>query len=284
MIYNTFDVETTGFYPYSGDTMFSYCIGDEDGNVGVYRLDGKNKKKNWKRLKEFFADTCVAKIAHNYKFELGFLKAASIHVPEKTIWHDTMIISQLLRNLAPSHALDKLCWELCYFSMDLDKKVHSMGKVLGGFQHVPKKLMKEYQITDGQRPMLLFKIFYKGLFENKKLYKDYLNEIELIKVTQRFEQFGIVISIKKSLELIEWMEKELEKNTSRCYKLLGEFVNLSGTEQVKKILYERYKFPILKYTDSEQPSIDKDVLMQLKEMYPKKKIFDMIFKNPNSNL
>ena len=46
-----------------------------------------------------------------------------INLPIETTIHDTMIQSQLLRNLAPSHTLDYLCWELGGWSRDEDKEV-----------------------------------------------------------------------------------------------------------------------------------------------------------------
>jgi DNA polymerase I-like protein with 3'-5' exonuclease and polymerase domains len=116
-----FDTETIGMTPYSGSKMFAFCIGwivdnGADCVVDVYRFDNKNEKENEqsrKILREFILDSDIVKICHNFKYELSFLKCEGYEIPENTVWHDTMIMSQMLRNLASSHALDAVCFDLC---------------------------------------------------------------------------------------------------------------------------------------------------------------------------
>ncbi len=186
MTFKAFDIETTGLNSFT-DKIFSYCVGDWNGEVAVSRLDRADSSFNWLNLQGFFKETSIAKICHNMHFEYNFMKSHNIHIPEETVWHDTMLMSQLLRNLAPSHALDALCYELCGYSRALDVKVKMMAKKLGGYQNIPESIMTPYQKADGERTMLLFRLWYEEIKADEKLYEDYLNEIELIKVTQRLE-------------------------------------------------------------------------------------------------
>lgn len=281
MIYKSFDIETTGFSPYKGDSIFAYCIGHEDGKVDVYRFDKGLSERVLaeKVLRTFFNNTNIAKVCHNYKFELQFLLVnLQLHIPRETEWHDTMLMSQLVRNLAPSHTLDYLCWELCGYSRDLDHKVKRLGKALGGYQNIPEYIMDPYQKADGERTMLLFQCWHNEIVSNPKLYKDYLTEIELVKVTQREESFGIQFAEKEAAVLYEWLQNQLEEITEDAYELLGERININSDDQLRRILYKKYNYPITKLTKkAKKPAVDKLVLMDLRDKYPNP-IFDYILK------
>ena len=120
------DIETTSLSQYKG-VIFSYCIGGYNGEVGVYRLDTIKRKKNLIKLQEFFEETSTAKIAHNFHFELKWFRLHGINIPEETVWEDTMIMSQLLRNDAPSHALHNLCYTLCGYPKIIDEEIERMN-------------------------------------------------------------------------------------------------------------------------------------------------------------
>lgn len=269
-----FDVETTGLYPYQGDRIFAFCIGDEDGNVDIYRKSNKNFRKV---LQDFFLDTSIEKVGHNIKFDLTMVLMEKIKIPEETIIHDTMLQSQILRNLAPFHSLDYLCWELGGISRDRDKEVKKLADAYGGYQNVPIHLMNQYQIDDAQRTMLLHKTFYPDILASDIVHKDYLNEIAMINTTIRLEEHGVYVDKKKCFELITWMENELDTVQDDVYELMGEFANLNSPNQLMRILYTIYEFPILKYTKTRLPSTDKEVLAQLREEHPHP-IHDLILK------
>lgn len=278
--YQVFDIETTGVNPRTSE-IFSFCIGYWNGDVDVYRVDYKSKKRNarnWKILERFFADTSIAKIAHNYKFELSFLKKHGIHVPEGTVWHDTILMSQLLRNLAPRHALEWLGWELFDYPRDRDIEVKKLGTLYGGYHKVPKDLMHDYQIDDGLRPMVLFRIWKKYFRPGEPLWEDYVNEIELVKTTQRLESYGIMIHRKNAEELLVETRINFRRVQEETYNYLGEYINLNSDKKLVPLLYERFGFPVLKLTKNKNPSVDKDVLFELKELFPDEKIFDLIFR------
>lgn len=300
--YKTIDYETFndlsfdyGTRPYHKNThIFSYCIGNNMGDVNVCRLDTQDKRynrKNWIKLFQFWKDKSIGKIGHNVKFEINLNRANNIPLPEDTSLHCTMIQNQLLRNLAPSHGLAFLNWELndpqiysyehrVFDSKSLDKYVKDEAKKLGGYNKIEKTLMDIYQVADGQRPMLLFMLFDNIIQKNKELYEDYLNEMELIKATQRMEEYGLKIDRESCNELIQWLDNQLDEIENEAYDLLGKFINLKSPDQLSRILYfDHYSFPIYKFTDDKKPSTDKDTLMQLKEDFPNEKIFDYILKH-----
>ena len=276
-----FDVETTGTKAQHKDDIFSYCIGwPVYGNSGevvdvyvevrrVDNEDGEKNKNNWIYLQKLFLDATITKIAHNFKFELHFLHRHGIEIAENTIWHDTMLMSQCLRNLAPSHALDFLCWELCGYSRELDEAVKKEFKALGSYQLINHDLMDQYQRADGERPFLLFFTFSKFLKDEPARYNDYLVEIENTKSTQKEESFGIQLDFRNMQRLELWLYGELEKVRDESFEILSEYINLNSDDQVRRILYEKLQLPILGYTKGAQakPSTDKDILLTLRAQF-----------------
>lgn len=274
----SFDTETTGLDVHGDARMFAYSVCDTSGNTEVFRVDQKGKRKvAISYLKNFFKDTSKEKIMHNSKFDLLVVMKEGIKIPKNSVIHDTMIQSQLLRNLAPSHSLDYLCWELCGWSRELDKKISTMGKALGGYQHIPVPFMNKYQDWDAQRTQLLHQTFYPDIEKNPKLYKDYLNELALIRTTIRLEQHGILLSRNNCAKLIQWLQDELEHTREESFEKLGEYVNLNSSAQIARILYKKYNMPIIKLTKSKKPATDKATLAKLREDYPHE-IHDLILK------
>ena len=268
-----FDVETTGLRPHNGDRIFSFCIADYKGNVDVYQMNNRGKKV----LKEFWADKTKQKVMHHGKFDMSFLKYHDVPIPKGTIIHDTMIASQMLRNLAPTHSLDGLAWELCGYPKDLDSDIKKEGKALGGYDKIPKKKMTKYQIADGQRTMLLHQGFLPEILESPALYQDYLVEMELIFVTMRLEEYGIYIHRKNCNNLINHLNEELDYINDEAYELLGYRANIASNQQLQSILFKRLNLPPLKVTKN-GPSCDMDTINYLRESHPHP-ILDLILKH-----
>ena len=267
----SFDVETTGLDPFQGDYVFAYCIGWLRGDsieVEVVRLDKEDKQKGIERLQNFFNDTSIEKVGHNIKFDLKFIRALGIKVPDETIIHDTMIMSQLLNNLAPSHSLKELIWRFRGTPRDTEKDVQRIAQARGGYHRVPEHIMHQYQIQDGENTLLLYLLWEDEFRKSPKLWEDYRNEMDLIMETIRMEEFGVRLDFHAVKKLTAWMEDELQEVSKYCLSTFGEVPNLNSPEQVNYFLYKKLKLPILEYTKQSAPSSDKDVLLKLREVSP----------------
>ena len=276
-----FDIETTGYRPKDGAEIFAYCITWPNGYTEVHRMDTRDpvhNKRGWDRLRAFYADERVAKICHNFKFEKQFLDAHGILYPANTVWHDTMLMSRILRNLAPSHALDYFPWELIGYTRDFDKRVNLQSKARGGrYDRVDEQLMHNYQIADGERTMLLFLAWYDMFKDNPQLFAEYIVELETTLTTIRLQNIGVLVDRKETEALIEWLKDELEQVQIQAYDRLGEYINLNSDQNVIRLLFKRLEYPIRGLTKTRQPSTNKDVLMSLREDFDDP-IFDIILK------
>lgn len=283
------DFETTGLTPYKGSRIFAYAIGfinlgfvNEVERIDyiVKRIDNENEKENKENLdylKGFFLDTSIIKIGHNIKFELSFCQVHNIFIPPSTIWHDTMLMSQILNNLWLSHGLDNLTYDLCGYTKEIDKKIKQQFKLLGNYQLIDKQLMYDYQLTDIERTALLYFTFKNHIYKDRKTLENYLIEIEVVKITQHEESHGICLHKYKIKQLRKWLEDEIDKVGKSSYLLLNEYVNLNSDETIRRLLYRKYKMPILAFTDGGLPSTDKDVLSTL-QIQSEHNIFELILK------
>ncbi len=276
---SAFDVETTGLSPYK-DRIFAFAFCDSNFNTQIHRVDGKNGEHPddaWQILQDYFDDISVAKIAHNLKFDLSFTKMAGIKIPERTEFHDTMMMSRILRNLHPKHDLGALALEIFGWSESRDEKITKLFKAYGNYSKIPVNEMDLYQDDDVVRTQLLDQVMYPDIISDTRLFHDYINEIWLCLTTQRVEEFGIKIYRPNCDELIEELQVKLEEVRKETYKQFGEYINWNTDAQVGRILFNKLRLPPLKKTKTGKFSTKKDILFELQEANPHP-VFDLIFK------
>ncbi len=288
----SFDYETTGTRPYNGDTPFAFCIGrpfldragDIDVEVDIYRFDQGRKSKDRALgvLRDFWDDTSLIKVIQNAKFEVAFTRQLGIDIPEATQLHDTYIQSSILRNLAPSHALDIVAYELCGYPRGVDIEVARafarQPKDRKGYQYIDIDLMNRYQTADGERPLLIHYTFIDDLQDDPALWAHYQIEIQLVYVTQRMEEFGIRLDRPNIVKLRDWLVGELAVVDKANQDHFGG-VNFRSTKQLRELLFDTLKFQPIKLTPSGAPSTDKDTLEKLREQINndrQKEVFDLI--------
>ena len=252
------DYETTPGTIFTGARVFSYSQTDcETGETIIGELP-----KNLAELEALWEDANVEKVAHNLKFELHHTAALGI-VPQGQL-HDTMIMHQLLENLAfGHHGLDDIAnefgspeditrWER------LDRDVKSAAFIYKDYSKIPSYIMHPYQEADGERTALIFGVMFPMIKADPRLYKIYLNEIELIKVTVRMERVGIMVSKPDAEKLLTRLQKDIDDIEAKWAP-----VNLSSPKQLIKLLFEDNKLPMIKGT-----STDAEVIKILAERYP----------------
>ena len=312
----SFDVETTGLRPYHGDRIFSYCYGDNQ-TCNVHRIDKaysamittdnllkvittkklnimdyitiydksiRSIKDNVNSLNEIITDSHtynISLIIHNCKFEKGFCKVHGIEFPDDLLIHDTMLMSRELDNQSPSHELDKLVHKLGGDPFDkmkiCDEKVKKENKRLKGYQYINVDLMTEYQMYDAIRPLLLQYALCPEILKNENLLIDYIWEVQAALCTQDMEEDGIPVHYKNCDKLQLWLSKEIEMMQHQSFDILGEYINLNADAQLRRVLFNKFSLPVISFTKTGKPSVDKDTLLKLKESYTFP-ILDLIIK------
>lgn len=328
---SAYDTETTGFRRFEGDLIFSYSLTDvytgvtkilrlpvpdytewlkdlEYANFKPLETDFWNKvyskHDNFKRLQDYFDNTDIVKTAHNAKFDHGFTRAMGIIVPEETVWHCTMIASQHLMNLAPSHALDEQAYYIYKYPMDQDSEVSSLTRSLRAkqsmadkkakherrifkscYQSVPIPLMSRYQRADGERAALLYRAMMPKLFGQPKQWEDYLVDIALLQATIRQEELGIRLDDRQNKKLLEHIQSEHDEAQSRidAYvrkhypKVFPNGLNPKSTIQLRKLVMDCMGYELTARSKAGGLKVDSTVLGQLLEQ-SNDQVFDDILK------
>ena len=255
----SFDFETYGLDVYNRCIkIFSYCIGYiENGKIKV--IVKKYKGEGKKFLHDYLMNPNFVKIAHNMKYELSILETNNIPFHKDTLWHDTMIESQMLFNTRHSHSLDSIAYDFFGFTRNLDKKFKEFMKAGYTVDKIPADFLYKYQVADGIRPLLIHHLLFPDIYKDKRLRECYYNEIENIKFTQQEEQFGI----KLHQENCTAMKKVLTKGLEKLKKNYLEDLNLNSSKQLRKLFYEDLKIKPINFTTKGEPSTDKNTIMQL---------------------
>ncbi|HVF40680.1 MAG TPA: DNA polymerase I, partial [Gemmatimonadaceae bacterium] len=89
-------------------------------------------------------------------------------------------------------------------------------------------------------------------------------EMPLVHVLARMEQTGITIDIPWFASLKDRFQKEREAVEKKIYETAGEHFNINSNQQLREILFEKLKLPVLKRT-STGASTDASVLQELAE-------------------
>ncbi|MDD5005228.1 MAG: DNA polymerase I [Candidatus Omnitrophica bacterium] len=90
----------------------------------------------------------------------------------------------------------------------------------------------------------------------------YKLEIPLIGVLFRIEKNGIKLDCKLLADLSEKLDKELNKLMQEIFNISGREFNLNSPKQLREILFDELKLPIVKKTKT-GPSTDEEVLNKL---------------------
>ena len=160
----SYDTETTGLDRRKGQ-IFSFSTCTPEGSLEVHRFDGPpgRRRKSLHTLEEIWSQPLLAKVCHNAKFDIPFTQRFLGEWED--LWtthtiHDTMVMSHLLQNHHPSHALKDLAWELSGYPKDDETAIKPYTRGGASYADVPEVLMDAYQKGDAERTMLLHLFFW----------------------------------------------------------------------------------------------------------------------------
>lgn len=271
-----FDLETTGLDPHKGAKIFAWAICSMDGGTEVFRDEG------WREALIEFLSRPVVLVAHNFHFELAMLSAEGFDL-SRVEWHDTMIFSQIFDNLQPSHALDYQAYKWGRYPMEADEAVARAAKIYGTYDKIPRRLMDPYQRADVERCALLYLTFRPLIEKDPRMWADYLNEIELVKVTVKMEARGVMLCRPEAEKLVARLAQDVKDVEKAVFESRGEFINLNSGQQVARLLFDEMGLPVLKNTKAGSRATDKDALEALRPEAEKiggktVEIFDLILR------
>jgi DNA polymerase-1 len=214
------------------------------------------------RLRALLEDPAVPKVAQNAKYDILVLRRAGIAVGG--LVSDTMVASYVLDPGRRSHGLDLLALEFLDHTMTSYEDLCGKGKQLLPYDVVPISCARDYSCEDADVTWQLEQRFRPQLEAQQihELYRDV--EIPLIGVLADLEWEGIEIDRELFASLKERFARERQRVELEIYESAGGEFNINSNPQLREVLFERLKLPIIKKTVT-GPSTDASVLQELAE-------------------
>lgn len=203
----------------------------------VFKVSGPGKN-----LARVFADPQIKKIGHDLKKERVLL--ASLGIELQGFYFDTMIAAYLL-NPSKLYTPVDIAWDYLENA--------NVSEPLSNLQAVA--LIKALQ------PQLALLLKEKGMSE---LFSGL--EMPLSEVLARMEICGIALDVEFLRLLSREMEKGLIELIDKIYASSGTQFNINSTKQLRTILFENLKLPVIKKGKT-GPSTDEEVLRALADKH-----------------
>ena len=211
-------------------------------------------------LRALLEDPSVPKVAQNAKYDILVLRRAGIALGG--LVSDTMIASYVLDPGRRSHGLDLLALEFLDHQMTTTENLCGKGKSELPYDVVPVECARDYACEAADITWRLEQRFRPQL-EAQQIYDLYRNvEIPLVGVLADLEWAGIEINRPWFASLKERFARERQRVEQEIYVAAGEEFNINSNPQLREVLFERLKLPVLKKTPT-GPSTDASVLQEL---------------------
>ena len=197
------------------------------------------KLSEHKDLKRILEESKVKKVSHDLKKIKVFLSKEDIRL--EGLYFDTMIASYLVNPSRSGYSPEDVSWDL--LGEQLDDKDASSERVASLILKLRPRLEKE--------------------LEEKKLKSLFFDlEMPLVEVLAEMELNGIKLDTHLLKELSRDLEKRLIKLIEEIYDLSGTQFNINSPKQLREILFEKLKLPVVKKSKT-GPSTDEEVLNKL---------------------
>ncbi|HVJ82552.1 MAG TPA: DNA polymerase I, partial [Planctomycetia bacterium] len=266
----SFDLETTALDPRSARIVgYALCWKPGEGYyLPVTGPEGEellDYDKTLAALKPLLEDPAIGKLGQNLKYDLLVMRAHDVDV--RGIVCDTMIASYLLEPGERSHNLDEQSRRLLgHETIKIDDLFEKTGRGRPEIrmEQVAIDRIAAYAGEDADVALRLAKVLEPRLEENglAKLFREI--ELPLLDVLADMEWDGVKVDPARLSGLGVDFQKRLDELQTDAHRLAGKPFNLDSPVQLRTILFEELKLPVVKRTKS-GPSTDQEVLEELAE-------------------
>jgi DNA polymerase-1 len=265
-----FDTETDGLSPISAK-LVGISLAFESGRayyipVGHVLLDEVKQlplPQVIDRLKSFFEDEKVAKLAHNAKFDMMVMAECGVVV--NNLSFDTMIAAHLLgeKNLG----LKALAFNRLGIEMVPISSLIGTGAKQISMAEVNIKKAADYSSADADMTFRLAGIFEKELGKQglMKLFTEV--EMPLVPVLLLMERNGVTVDVAILKEMSQNLGKQIVELERLIYTEAKHEFNINSPQQLGKVLFDEMQLPTSR-KGKNRYSTEAAVLEELKPAYP----------------
>jgi len=244
-------------------------------------------------------------VGHNLKFDLNMARAGDFKVPEIALVHDTIIQAWMcyerrslkLEDVVENEGVSR--WSNTHEAKDLvqeflrqrakahrlpmmkDKKREQKAAYMTRFGHseVPIDIEGEYSCRDVSHTLCLDAKLRPQAMGVGRPYQEratwlYYSDMMLVRALAEMEWVGQYVDRDYLWSTAYALEEELEQRAAALTHKFGVGIDWTKDSQIRKLLYEVYKFPIVKLTKGDRfgnerkPAVDREALMILRDKHP----------------
>jgi DNA polymerase-1 len=266
-----FDTETTALDPLRADLVgLSFCWkAGEAYYLPVRGPEGSpvlDEAATLTALTPVLANEATEKVGQNVKYDLLVLARSGLEVRGPV--SDTMVLSYLLESGEQNHNLDQLSQRLLDHAMVPITDLIGKGKSQLRMDQVEVGKVAYYAAEDADATWRLDEILARRVRDEGlwSLYADL--ERPLIHVLAAMERAGVKVEVGLLGRLSVEFAGRLESIEAEIYTLAGHPFNISSGPQLRQVLYDELKLPVLKKTPGGEPSTAQEVLEELAPRHP----------------
>ena len=224
-------------------------------------------KKILTMIKPVLENANVKKIAQNSKFDLKILDRIGISV--QGILYDTMLESYIYyNNSSTRHNLGVLAKKYLSVKTLSFEVLAGKGKRQLTFDKIEINKAGFYAAEDADITYRLHNYFWPKISSIPRLKELYFTEeLPVSFIIKKMEYNGVNINCELIQKQNAAIDQKIASLEAKCIEISRESFNLSSTKQLRKVLYEKMKFPILKKTPKGHPSTAEIILQKLAETY-----------------
>ena len=229
-----------------GESKWILAMSLLDGRAAVVASDelGANRAA----LSNLLADPETVKIGHDLKELMKALAESSL--PVKTPRFDTMLAAYCLNPTRPRFDFDSVYPELVRTVEPIEEEPRAACL---------REAIRVWKLAEVAKP----KLKKDGVL---KLYEDL--ELPLLDVLADMEVEGIGLDRDYLERLRVEFAQGIESIEKELSKLAGGELNLNSTKQLRKLLFDDLKLPVIHKTPKGEPSTDEETLVALSQQHP----------------
>lgn len=265
------DTETTGLDPLRAKLVglsFSWREGKGyylpvRGPSGDRLLD---ESETLDALRPILTDPTIEKVGQNLKYDLLVLRSSGLEIAGPIT--DTMVLDYLLESGERNHSLNELSRRLLNHTMIGIEELIGKGKNQRSPAEIDARRMTEYAVEDADATWRLERILTPRL-RREGLWDLYANlERPLIRVLADMEATGIAVDVPLLKRLSKEFARRLEAIEAEIHALAGRTFSLASPVQLRQVLFDQLKLPVLSKTPGGEPSTSVEVLEELATTHP----------------
>ena len=217
-------------------------------------------------LRPALTDPKIEKIGQNLKYDLLVMNRLGIAVQGPIT--DTMVLSYLLESGERNHGLDELSRRLLDHTMIPITALIGKGKNQLRMDQVDVQRVTEYAGEDADAGWRLYEIL-SARCRDENLWTLYADlERPLISILAAMETAGIKVDVPRLRALSVEFGARLDQLRGAIYEVAGREFNIGSGPQLRQILFEELKLPVISKTPKGEPSTAVEVLEELAAKHP----------------